>query len=45
MTYGVKDNKCLEELNIPNISYGTELPADSEGEEGDIFLLIDEEEA
>lgn len=39
--YVIKDNKCLKPVN--NISYGTALPEDSEGSEGDIFILIGDE--
>ena len=34
------DKKGLEAL--PKITYGTQLPPDSEGKEGDIFLLLEE---
>lgn len=42
MQYSVKENKCLVETS--KIRYGTVLPTDEEGEEGDIFLLLEEEE-
>lgn len=40
--YVIKDNKCLKPVDI-NISYGTALPDDSEGNDGDIFILIGDE--
>lgn len=36
----VKENKCL--IDPKRITYGTTLPANSEGEDGDLFILLEE---
>lgn len=40
--YAIKKNK--EIVPISNSSFGSVLPSDDEGEEGDVFFLLIEEE-
>lgn len=44
MPYVIKDNKCLQELQdaVPEITSGVMLPADTEGKEGDVFILLED---
>lgn len=45
MPYVIKDNKCLQDVNeaVPEITSGTTLPQNSEGKDGDVFILLDED--
>lgn len=41
----IKENKCMEDfptVKVPNISYGTSLPSNSSGAEGDVFILLED---
>lgn len=44
MPYVIKDNKCLQELQdaVPEITSGTTLPQNTEGKEGDVFILLED---
>lgn len=44
MPYVIKDNKCLQELEdaVPEITSGTTLPQNTEGKEGDVFILLED---
>ena len=44
MPYVIKDNKCLQELEdaVPEITNGTTLPQNTEGKEGDVFILLED---
>lgn len=41
----IKENRCLEDFpehTFPSITYGTSVPSNSSGSNGDVFILLED---